>query len=489
MSEHHTLAKNTLLLTAASIGQKVIAFVYFTLVANFFGDAHTGAYFLALALITTIGVVDDIGLTSLLTREVAKRPNDATLWLRRVMGYKIFTIPVTIILAFVLPPLLGYDAETALLVRVAVGVMIADTLSLTFFGVLRGMQNVRFESIGMFVGQLLTAVVGIVLIVTGQATLFWLIVALIVGSVWNALFSGYHVVRRLGARALMPLYDLGTAPLKASLAFFLAAVFVKIYGYLDSFVINAHHGEAAVGVYSIAYKATYAFQFLPLVFVGALYPSMSAAAHEPEKLRKIFLAAEWYVALLAAPIVVGIATLANEIVGLLYEPQFAAAGPTLSVLVFVLIFIFLDYPIGSLLNATHRQYTKTAIMGATMVINATVNFALIPSMGIMGAAIAALMSFVCMFTAGWIAVAGVVQLRYRDLIATTGKFFVCAALMGAVVLAVKAWLPLMFTIALGGAVYIACIFATKAVTMEHMRAFIALIRRKTGYVQGIDSHA
>lgn len=483
MSAHHTLAKNTLLLTAASVLQKVIAFAYFTVVANVFGDEGTGAYFLALALITTIGVLDDIGLTSVLTREVARKPEDAKAWLQHVLGYKLFTIPVTVVLACVVPGLMGFDAATALLVRVAIGVMIADTLSLTFYGVLRGLQNLRFESVGMFMGQLFTACTGVVLIATGEATLLWLVLALVVGSVWNALFSGYQVVRRLGWDALRPSFAMGTAPLKAAFAFFLAGVFVKVYGYLDSFVLQAQLGVDAVGVYSVAYKLTYAFQFLPLVFVGALYPSMAASAGDSERLRKIFLAAEWYMALVAAPIVFGIATLAPEIIALLYKPTFAPAAGVLQVLIFALLLIFLDFPVGSLLNATHRQYTKTWIMGGTMVVNAVGNFLLIPVLGIPGAAIAALLGFTFMLGAGVVAAQRVVTFSLRDLAATTWRFFVAGAVMGGAVLLVKPLVPLVAAIAVGAVVYVGLLFLSRAVTVEHMRALQQLVRRKSDYAE------
>ncbi len=480
MSAHQTLAKNTLFLTAASIGQKVIALVYFFLISGYLGTEGTGGYFLALAMVTTIGVIDDIGLTSVLIRGVASKPSEAATWLRNVLGYKVFTIPFTILLAFVVPALAGFDAEAAYLVRIAIAIMIADTLSLTCYGVLRGMQSLKYESLGIFVGQLVTSVIGIGLVVTGTATLPLLIVALIVGSVWNLVFSAVQVARCIGWGAFVPAYTMGNAPLKMAFAFFLSAVFVKVYSYMDSFILNATLGESAVGVYSIAYKMTYAFQFLPLALVGALYPSLSAAAGDPERLKKIFFAAEWYVALLAAPIVFGIWSLAPELVGLL-KPEFAEAAGPLSILIFVLIFIFLDFPIGSLLNATHRQATKTVIMGATMVINICANIYLIPRFNVEGASIAALISFVFMFVAGWGSVAAAAKLSFAELVQKVGGFFLAGAVMGVVVIAAKAYIPWVSAIPIGAAVYVVLIFAMKTVTVDHLRQMRSIVRPEKPY--------
>lgn len=482
MSAQQTLAKNTLFLTAASIGQKVIALVYFFLISGYLGTEDTGGYFLALAMVTTIGVIDDIGLTSVLIRGIASKPDEAKSWLRNILGFKAFTIPFTVVLAFVIPALAGFDAEGAYLVQIAIAIMIADTLSLTFYGVLRGLQSLKYESLGIFVGQSITSIVGITLVVTGEATLPLLIVALIVGSVWNLVFSAVHVARRLGAGAFVPAYTMGNKPLTMALAFFLSAVFVKIYSYVDSFILNAQIGESAVGVYSIAYKMTYAFQFLPLALVGALYPSLSAAADDPERLKKIFLAAEWYAALLAAPIVFGIWSLAPELVGLL-QPEFSEASGPLAILIFVLIFIFLDFPIGSLLNATHRQIIKTAIMGATMVINIAANVILIPRFGVEGASVAALISFVFMFFAGWVCAAPIARLSFGELVQKTGGFFLAGAMMAASVFVLKQWIPWYATIPFGAALYVGLSFAFGTVTMDHLRQIRGIIRPQKTYDQ------
>lgn len=475
----HRLAKNTLLLTIASVGQKAVAFFYFALIARSIGVEDTGAYFLALAMITTIGVLDDLGLTSVLIREVAKAPEKASTWLQNVIGAKLIAMPVTVAVAFFLPTLVGYSYEAALLVRIAIFIMLADTISLTLYGVLRGLHLLKYEATGIVIGQAMSTVLGAVFILTGHATLPLLVTALVAGSVWNACFSLANVVRRLGWGALRPTFSMGAAPLRAAFAFFLAAVFVKVYSYIDSFTLNAVIGKEAVGLYSVAYKLTYAFQFLPLAFVGALYPTMASHAREPEALRKVFLDAEWYLALLGAPIVFGIFALAPEIITFFYGAEYAGSIIPLSILIFVLIAIFLDFPVGSLLNATGRQFTKTVIMGTTMVINAAANFILVPRLEVVGASIAAVISFVFMFAAGWAMLPKELHLTIGDLLRRVGGLLFAAMMMAAVVLFVKPYMYWMLTIPIGALVFVALAFVTKSFTLHHVRAFRVLLQRKT----------
>ena len=476
MSTAPRLVKNTLYLTVASIGQKVIAFIYFTIIARYLGVESTGAYFLALAIVTVIAVLDDVGITSIVIREIAKKTQDVLVWSRTIIGVKLITMPLTVLIAFFVPVFLGYDQEIIDLVRIAVVVMLADTISLSFYGLLRGLQNLTYESVGIFVGQILTASIGIALMATGVAPLPLLIVALMIGSIWNMIFSVSQVVKRLGWKALVPTWQLGWKPLKMASAFFLAAVFVKVYSYVDSIILSLQIGNEAVGIYAVAYKLTYAFQFLPLAFIAALYPTMSAQAHDPNRLKKMLLDGFWYMALLVAPIVFGIWSLAPEIIIAFYGSEYSASILPLQFLIFVLIFIFLDFPIGSLLNATGRQAIKTGIMGLVMVINVTANFFLIPAFGVVGATYAALISFAFLFFAGWYFTKKVVKVTIVDLLRRISGVFFAAIVMAAAVMLVKPFVHFVLVIPLGVIVYVAVAFAVRAVTLEHLRAFRRLLR-------------
>lgn len=490
------LARNTLMLTAASIGQKLIAFLYFALIARTIGEESLGSYFIALAMVTTIGVLDDVGLTSVTIREVAKTPERAKELIRNVIGIKLITMPITIALAFLLPDWRGFDAETTMLVQIAITVMLLDTLSLSMYGVLRGLHQLRYESMGIFIGQTLTALFGVTALVmstsasvvfghgtaTSSIDLRLLVLALIVGSAWNMIFSIVQVIRRLGFDALKPSYTQAIPMLRMSFMFFLAAVFVKVYSYIDSFTIEEFLGKGAVGVYAVAYKFTYAFQFLPLAFIGALYPTMSSLAHNHAELNKTLIKAEWYLAMLATPIVFGIFSLAPEIIDFFYGADYAEAGPVLGVLIFVLLFIFLDFPIGSLLNATGNQAVKTGLMGGAMVINIVGNLVLVPQYGIMGAAIAALFTFTFLFCGGWIAVARITAASFTELIRETFGFFAAGAVMAIVVMLTKEYVYWMLTIPIGAAVFFGIAFATRTLTVGHFKEARNLIRRPK-YVQ------
>lgn len=476
-----SLAKNTLFLTAASIAQKIIAFVYFTLIANTIGKASTGDYFLALSITTIFSVVADWGLTPVLIREMAHDPSRTVPITRAVLALKIPLILLGAAGSIILSLILGYSPLVVELVAVATFILAADALSLTFFGVLRGQQNLRYESLGIFIGQALTATIGLISLHL-HPSLVVLILALLSGSVWNAIYSAVCVAKRLGTKILLPAFDgkLSKQLLRMSIAFALAAVFVKVYSYIDSLMLSLTLGNTAVGAYAVVYKITYAFQFLPLAFVGALYPAFASlhAKGKREELGHVFEDAMWYLMLLATPIVLGITTLADQIIPQFYKHGYGDAILPLQIEIFVLFVLFLDYPVGSLLNASRRTYIKTAIMGATMVVDAVSNAILIPRLGIPGASITAVIAFTFMLIAGLAYVPKLIDRPFRRLFVRLSPILLAGLAMAAVILLLKSSVHFFLLILVGAVVYIAALFLLRAVKVKHLRELITLMRRK-----------
>ncbi len=373
------IVKNTFFLTISYVGQKILAFVYFTAIARMVGDEWTGKYFVAIAYAMIFSVFIDFGLTPVLIREVAKDRDNAKRYIGAIFAAKLLFTAITIVAAVIVLQFLGYDGLTRNLIYLALIVVTLDSVHLTLYGILRGYQNLAIESKGIIVGQIITVGIGITsLLVNPQ--LEWLIIALVAGSLYNIVYSLVKIKKKLGI-SLKPVWNnsIIKSLLAIALPFALSGIFVKVYSYIDSIFLSLFISEQSVGWYSVAYKLTYAFQFLPMAFVASLYPAMSSLFVEDRKqLVKVFERSLWYMAIIATPIVFGIWSLADAIIPAFFGSEFLNAILPLEVLVFVLFFIFLDFPVGSLLNAVGKQKIKTAIMGLTMVVNVALNAGLIP---------------------------------------------------------------------------------------------------------------
>ncbi len=475
--------RNTVYLTLASSLQKVIAFLYFAYLSNYFGASETGAYFVALGIVTTLAVFEDIGLTSVLIREIAKRDFEPGVWLRRVMGVKLITIPLLLMVAWFgmnfLPEGMRPEASVVLYVRLGVGLLIADTLSLSFYGVLRGKKQLKYESWGIFIGQMVTAVFGGVLMLMDVATMPLIILALTLGSVWNLGFSLWHVGRQFGWRGFVPSFEGSWKMARMALAFFIGAFFVKLMSYFDSYLLMLFNGSATVGQYAVAYKFTYAFQFLPLVFVAALYPEMSEREATGERLKRITLDSFWYMMFLGAPIVFGLWATAPKIIDTFYRmEEYGGAVIILQVLVFVLFSIFLDFPLGSLLNAKDRHVAKTVITGISLVVNVVANIILIPLYGGVGAGISALITFVVMLILDAYIARSIVVISLKEVLSAIGPVLLAGCIMGIMVRMLLVALPLPVLVIVGAVAYLTVAWLLGGIGAHHVRQLKSLIYGK-----------
>ncbi len=469
MTASRTIARNASWLLMATTAQKFLAFIAFTAAARIVGPGVTGEYFYAVAITSTFVVIADLGLTPVVIRAIAADHERAKHLLGAAFRIKAGLIPIAILASLAYALLRDATDVVFYTVCIMTLVMTADSLHLTFYGALRGKQKLRFEALGMFVGQIFTTIVAV-----SAALLGWgapgLAAALLVASVWNLGWSSLNVSRE-EIRGMKPtMSDVRTLAHQA-VPFAFAGIFVKVYSYLDTMILEAFHEKAIVGNYAVAYKVTYAFQFIPLVFIAALYPAMSNvfARKDREELKRVFAGSLRIMAVVGAPIAAGLSAIAPRFIPLLYDVQFLGAVAPLTILPWVLLPIFIDFPVGSLLNATNRAHLKTASMGAAMVVNAVLNILLIPTYGPAGAAIAGVGSFTFLLFAG-------IFFAWREL-PSIGWFVwllvrsgIVGALIWFAVRMIGISMPFPLTILFGAAVGVSALLVLKLLTMGDIRA-------------------
>lgn len=400
MSTGKNVAKNAVWLVLATTLNKVVAFAAFTLVARLVGPHITGTFFYSVSVTSVFVVLADLGMTPVIIRAIAAAREDGESLLGAAFRLKLVLAPIAILCALGYGILNHGDTQTMATIAIACLVMTADTCHLALYGALRGRQNLRPEAMGMFVGQILTAMASVAAALLGLGSV-GLAIGLLLGSLWNVLWAikqtqqfgiVLRVPKQLDYRRLMV----------EAVPFAIAGIAVKMYSYVDSLLIQAYHGLIAVGMYAVGYKMTYAVQFLPLTFVAALYPALAAAwaRKDHAALRSTFIGSLRLMAAISFPIAAGFSALAPRIIPFVYGRAYLAAVPPFVVLPWVLIPIFLDFPVGSLLNATHRAHLKTIAMVGTMCINVILNVVLVPSLGPVGAAWSAVFSFWALFLIG-----------------------------------------------------------------------------------------
>lgn len=468
----YSVSQNTSLYTLASILQKAVSFVYFTIIARAIGVTSTGQYFFAISFTTIFSVVADFGLAPVLTRETAKYPDRADDYLTTVFWAKVLFGIVTYGLVVFAVQLLNYDAALTKLIYVSGLTMFFDNLTTTFFSVLRARRNLLYESMGIVLSQVITMTIGLTAIYS-HWDLWTLIAAYTVASFCTLVFAAKSLRR---AYAIFFHWRFSGATFKTLLAFAIpfgiAGIIGRLYSYSDTVLMSKLLDPVHLGWWSVPYKMTFAFQFIPAALSASIYPVMSSlTVANPAKVSELFHKAWQYLLLVSLPLAFGLAGIAEPLIRLLYGQEYAPSVPVLQILLASVVFGFLSFVTGATLNATNHQKQQTGLLAVTLVVNIVLNLILIPRMATIGAAIAALIGNVMLAVGGFLLARRAVAIPFGPIVVYAQRVFWPALTMGALVYFLTPRFTLFLTIPFGVVVYVALLFVTGGVTSAMIGEF------------------
>ncbi|MFH1098550.1 MAG: flippase [Candidatus Uhrbacteria bacterium] len=499
------ITKNTAWFTFGSIGQKLFSFLYFTIIAMVFGIEGTARYFFALSFTALFAMFADCGISPVLTREVAKDRTRGIGLFRTAIVCKIFAIVGTLIVIAVITIVAGYSAATQQTLAIAAAALAIDAIHMACYAVLRGIQRVHYEAIGIIVSQIIVTAVGIAILITRAGLRFgggsndtlltirepinvvWILFPFILASVTNLVIASYGLMREGILRELRVVAAGSWRWLVRTAAPFAAtSILARIYTYSDTFILSLLATGTAIGYYSTPFKIAFAFQFFPLAFMGALYPAMSAAAvGNRARVTLMFTEAVRVLLIIALPIAFGIGILADRILVTVYGVAFLPSAVPLALLAAAIPFTFVNFPAGYLLNACDRQIVNTKLIAIVTATNITLNLIFIPQFGAVGAAISALVATILLSILNFGAVHRVARYEFHVIFHAFLRIFVACLAMSAVILFVRSW-PLGVTIAFGAATYIAIAFIARAIKLDDLRLLASAFRRRTPSVAALD---
>lgn len=160
-------------------------------------------------------------------------------------------------------------------------------------------------------------------------------------------------------------------PLGAQLILF------SVYNRLDTYILQAYKGEATVALYGLSYKI-YSHLVMGAAFImNSLFPHISRTTDLPS-LRLLY--SRSYLTLLAFGFILGVATyITSPFIINLINPQYQASIPLLQILSLALPFAYINHLTGYTLIAQNRQWTVFLVAICSLLINAFLNFLLIPT--------------------------------------------------------------------------------------------------------------
>jgi O-antigen/teichoic acid export membrane protein len=166
-----------------------------------------------------------------------------------------------------------------------------------------------------------------------------------------------------------------------------AALLSALYFRIDVYFIQQWHGFQPVGGYNAAFRLVEALRLLPAAVMAVTFPLL-VQARDTRLVRTIGGGLGFAGLALAAVCALG----ANIIVPLIYGASYAYAAPAFAVLSLALPLFFLNYALTHQVIGWDRQRAYLVIVVLALTGNIAANLLLVPSRGIVGAAIATVLT-------------------------------------------------------------------------------------------------
>jgi len=473
MSDAQSIVKNASIVVISEIASRAISFVLIIILAKFFGDAGLGKYSFIFAFVGIFSILSDFGISGLMTREVARDKTKTEKYIANVLGFKIVLCIITILL----PSSIIFFTDESF--EIKAGVLLAGFsqafyyLSYPFRNVFNAYERQFYHAMYSLVERIVAFVLGVAALYLGYGLLGFIIV-LVFSNLVSLIYSYAVTLKKFSRVAIEFDIKFLKETVKGSLPFWFTTLFITIYFKIDTVMLGFMKGFEPTGWYNASYKIIDALSLIPLSIGMVLFPVMSRYYKEREKyLQILYVKVVYYLFILALPIAVGIAMTSQRIILFVYGNSFENSAASLQILVWALLFIFVNYIIGSLLNSIDKQILFTYTTGFCAILNVGLNFLLIPKYSYIGAAIATvlteLVNFIVLFSL--ISKEGYNLPRLAQLL----KPVLASFLMGILLLYTKEY-HLFIIVPLSAAFYFGIMFLIKGVGKEEINLARLLLK-------------
>jgi len=461
-SARRLVAANTAVQIAGKGVTLAIGLASIAIVTRYLGPDDYGRYSLALTYIQLFGVLADVGLFTIVVREISRRPERTERLVGNTIVLRLLLAVAAIAVAALVSLVLPYDRDTRLAILIAGVPLLFGMLNTSFVAVLQARLRMERAVVGDVVGRAV-ALAALGVVVALDLGFFAVLGTAAAGALATA------VVTMLLTRRLVPLRPrieprVWRRLLVTALPLGLALAVNELYFRADTLIISLYEPYDQVGQYTLAYRIVELTLVFGTVFLTTTFPLLSQAVDddEPRARRTITLSTELFVAL-GAPLVAGGLVLAPAIIELAAGSGFEDAATPLRILLASGALAWVNGVFGYALIAKDRQLSALWLNVSALVFNVVLNLVLVPVYGIVVAAVVTVSSEVLILAGSY-----VLMRRYFGFFPfprTLVPALLAAAVMGGVL-----WLlqdaPVVLLVPFGAALYGGLMWLTSPASRE-----------------------
>ncbi|MFB3787915.1 MAG: flippase [bacterium] len=460
------------ILAVSGIVCKIMLLVYTVLAVEILGREGFGRieYFIEMAII--FSVLIDFGLEQTVTREASRRREEAGEMLYPLLLFRLAAALAGGVAMAAFLWLLAQPGHTGLLIFCSITYFFVISVIMLVRAIVRGLELMVYEGAANILDKVAHIGTAIALLyVLPQLPL--IVLCYTGGALVSLAIYLWVILRRYGFHRAAYTYQDWIGWQKLAVPIGLSAVCILLLHREDTVMVNWIRGDDETGLYRAPYRFLEGLFLFPQVLAISAYPIFSKLFHEQQPftqsaadlLRGLFL--------ISLPIAVGGSCTGMNMMRWLTPELGRAGGIVFILLLWSLPFIYANFLLGTILNATDRQQLNFKASAWGLASNAVLNVPAIYGFGAYGAAVVTAVSQ---------GVYCLIMLAYtRDFQLFTGlpryTAIVAACLVMAALLSLIdfAW---YIEVPIGGGTYLAALAAFQGITWREMQTLWSVVKQR-----------
>lgn len=402
-SARQTIAKNVFWLSLSQIGSRLIRAIIIIYAARILGATEYGVFSYVLGLAGFFTIFADLGVSPLMTREIAGHPEKRATYFASALRIKAILISVTATLIIFIAPKFSNIEEAIVLVPFVALLIFFDNLRDFIFAYFRGIEKMEREAFLVILMNTAIAITGFIILnfyQTAGALLFSYITSVAILSI-TALYFTKDLIRGIFKNFDKEIFK---QFISDSWPFAFTGLFGIFMLNIDIVMLGWWRTAEEIGYYSASQRVVQILYTLPAILASSAFPAIARFIKQKEidrarNLNEKSISALYFI---AVPLTIGGIILNASLIKFIFGQEYLPASASFQILIATLLIHFPGAILGNLIMAHNqqKQLVKYVIIGSAS--NVIFNVLLIPFFGISGAAIATLISQFAYFTPIWI---------------------------------------------------------------------------------------
>ena len=380
------------------VGSRAVSFAFNLALAHGLGKEAYGRYSYAYAFAGVLAMCGELGLNTVLTREVAKDRAAAPKFLAAFAPLR-FVAVLGVAVVTILAAQQSATPDRFWEITLMAGFMAANTLLDYNTAILNAFERMKEEAAMRVATRITVSAFGIGAILLHQPLVH------VIGAVAAANLMTVGLASELRSRLKLAFpaeWDGAFVwrTLVAAIPVAAAWFGIVLYFYMDALVLKAlGMSDGDIGQYGAASKILEAAQGIPLVVVGGIFPIVAELSQKdgPSAAAPYFSNVARLCLVLGAPLAAIGAILSVPVARLLYGADFTLTGPALAILALSAPLFFSNLIAIYLLLAMGRRWEAASFRGAACLLKLGLLVIAAPAVGIVGAAAAMFVTDLVLF--------------------------------------------------------------------------------------------